>query len=86
MNARATYQPGPVTRRFRIRWVEVILTLIVCALVVALVVVGFHAATDTPQGGALQPCPTEDSTGCYWDADTMGNGTGADVATVEVER
>lgn len=27
----------------------------------------------------LPPCATEDSTGCYWDADTMGNGLGSDV-------
>lgn len=25
---------------------------------------------------ALPPCPTEDSTGCYWDAATQGNGVG----------
>ena len=24
----------------------------------------------------LPPCATEDSTLCYWDADTMGNGEG----------
>jgi hypothetical protein len=31
-------------------------------------------------GAGLQissiPCPTEDSTGCYWDADTRGNRAG----------
>lgn len=27
----------------------------------------------------LPPCATEDSTGCYWDADTMGNSQGEDV-------
>jgi len=27
-------------------------------------------------GEPLPPCPTEDSVGCYWDAQTMGNGTG----------
>jgi hypothetical protein len=27
----------------------------------------------------LPPCPTEDSVGCYWDGDTMGNGYGDDV-------
>lgn len=25
---------------------------------------------------AVQPCATEDSTGCYWDADARGNGEG----------
>jgi hypothetical protein len=29
----------------------------------------------------LPPCPTEDSTGCYWDAETQGNGEGEDVVT-----
>lgn len=29
----------------------------------------------------LPPCATEDSEGCYWDADTMGNGLGEDVVT-----
>lgn len=27
---------------------------------------------------AIPPCATEDSDNCYWDADTMGNGTGHD--------
>lgn len=27
----------------------------------------------------LPPCPTEDSSQCYWDADTQGNGLGSDV-------
>jgi hypothetical protein len=33
---------------------------------------------------SLPPCPTEDSDGCYWDADTMGNGHGHDVVTLPV--
>lgn len=28
---------------------------------------------------SLPPCATEDSSQCYWDADTMGNGLGSDV-------
>lgn len=39
----------------------------------------------TGPGGTLPPCPTEDSTGCYWDADTMGNGLGHDVVTPSEE-
>jgi hypothetical protein len=27
-------------------------------------------------GEPLPPCPTEDSDDCYWDAATMGNGSG----------
>lgn len=34
------------------------------------------------EGPPLEPCPTEDSTQCYWDADTMGNGRGNDLVTV----
>lgn len=26
--------------------------------------------------GAMPPCLSEDSTGCYWNARTMGNGEG----------
>lgn len=26
--------------------------------------------------GMMPPCVTEDSTGCYWNAQTMGNGEG----------
>lgn len=32
--------------------------------------------------GMLPPCQSEDSTGCYWDGDTMGNGIGHDYVTV----
>lgn len=32
-------------------------------------------------GPLLPPCPTEDSDGCYWDGDTMGNGRGSDMVT-----
>lgn len=27
---------------------------------------------------ALEPCPTEDATNCYWDAQAQGNGQGRD--------
>lgn len=32
----------------------------------------------------LPPCATEDADGCYWDAETMGNGLGHDVVTPPV--
>lgn len=35
-----------------------------------------HTPTLPPLPASATPCPTEDSVGCYWDADTMGNGTG----------
>jgi hypothetical protein len=37
----------------------------------------FLALTDATAG--LPPCATEDSSHCYWDADTRGNGLGHDV-------
>ena len=30
----------------------------------------------------ILPCATEDSTGCYWDAHTRGNGIGRDVLSI----
>lgn len=57
--------------------------LIIAALVfAAMLALGF---TLQATGHADQPnkplpaCEFEDSTGCYWDADTMGNGHGQDV-------
>lgn len=32
----------------------------------------------------LPPCATEDSTNCYWDAQTQGNGQGTDLVYLEV--
>jgi len=41
-------------------------------LMVAALLAGSLAPTPPP----LAPCPTEDSTGCYWDAAAQGNGVG----------
>jgi hypothetical protein len=30
-------------------------------------------------------CPTEDSTNCYWDADSRGNGVGQDFMTFTID-
>lgn len=38
---------------------------------------------DGPSG--LPPCQVEDETGCYWDAQTMGNGRGTDSVVLEGE-
>lgn len=49
--------------------------------VIALVL-GIALVAQQPRAGALYPCQSEDSTGCYWDGDTMGNGIGHDYVTV----
>lgn len=41
------------------------------AMLTATILLAFSTATAT-----LPPCQFEDSTNCYWDATTMGNGTG----------
>lgn len=69
--------------RFVVRWAAVV-TAIVALLVGACLGMAIqfgidHAAVNED---ALPPCATEDSTGCYWDADTMGNGMGNDLVTV----
>jgi hypothetical protein len=75
--------------RLRIRWERV-------GLLVAVLFVGFClgviAASTIIMGNmdsslnmgpaTLPACATEDSTGCYWDADTRGNGLGVDVIDV----
>lgn len=53
---------------------------VVRATLVTAVLVGGYAYALSPspvQGGVSFPaCATEDSTNCFWNADTMGNGTG----------
>lgn len=58
----------------RVAWVVVAL---VALSLVAGAIVG--ALRGNAANLSLPPCPTEDSTHCYWDADTMGNGQGRDV-------
>lgn len=50
----------------------------------AFIVVGLFFMLDRhPDPRLLGPCPTEDSTNCYWDAQTMGNGEGHDFVIIE---
>lgn len=42
---------------------------------------GILTATGALAPETLPPCATEDSTHCYWDASTMGNGLGSDVVS-----
>ena len=77
-------------RRFRIRWDAVAGQLLVGLMLAVLAIwaVSMIAEPDpadvTPAvvNEDLPPCETEDSTGCYWDADTRGNGEGDDVVTL----
>lgn len=55
------------------------LSILISLSVLVFVVIG-HVSPNAE--GPLPPCPTEDSTGCYWDADTMGNGEGEDSITL----
>lgn len=59
--------------------VAAIISMIISFVVLIFVLIG-HATSSAE--GPLLPCPTEDSIGCYWDADTMGNGQGNDVITL----
>jgi hypothetical protein len=76
--------------RFRVRWDRIAWALAVGILFAlltlwALEIASLQASERTVnEQSTLPPCPTEDSTGCYWDADTMGNGRGHDVVTGEV--
>ena len=60
--------------RYEERQVRIIKSLILL-VVVLLAVIGVLLWDSTR---TIPPCATEDSNNCYWDADTMGNGTGHD--------
>lgn len=53
----------------------------VYAFIAGLIIIVTMSLALAPSGGSesLPPCEYEDSTSCYWDADTMGNGRGNDV-------
>lgn len=48
--------------------------IITAAVIIIATLTGCNDTSDWTQG--YEPCATEDSTSCYWDADTMGNGQG----------
>lgn len=60
------------------------------ALVTVALVVGGHRPSDADRARDLAsrfasiPCPSEDSIGCLWDAETRGNGRGHSFVTVPV--
>lgn len=55
------------------------------SIIVALVCIGIDAANHEPGEVwmILGPCPTEDSTDCYWDSDLQGNGQGVDFVDID---
>lgn len=72
-----TTNPVQTAKTFRIRWAEVAATTAVCALTFSLVTVGLHLGSPTSPVEATTPqCATEDSTNCFWNAQTQGNGIG----------
>lgn len=75
-----------VHRRFIVNWAAVatvlgaaFLALCIGAMLGAGIVMNAVADRSLNMGDTLLPCPTEDSVGCYWDAETMGNGQGHDI-------
>jgi hypothetical protein len=78
---------GTVTRRSNSQqrtpnWLKA-----VYAFTASLVLITVAALLFTPDhiAGEIPPCEYEDGAGqvsCYWDADTMGNGTGHDFVKV----
>lgn len=54
---------------------------LLAALALAAGIAGGTLTRYAIEDATLPPCPTEDSTGCYWDASESGNGLGNDVVT-----
>lgn len=61
-------------------WVSVLLLVVgVAGVILASLVLGpdpAHSATRPIVVGWHRPCPTEDSVGCFWNADHRGNNRG----------
>lgn len=54
------------------------------ALIVAVALLaGYVLAVNPPCPNCLPPCPTEDSSYCYWDASERGNGLGRDFIALD---
>lgn len=68
---------GQATRLI-IRWDRIIGSIALGLAVGIILVVGMMIGDSlaTQQTTTLQPCATEDSTDCYWDAESRGNGDG----------
>ena len=64
---------------FRTRRIDTVCALATCAALVWFTAAAFDQASDPRTG--FEPCATEDSTACYWDADEQGNGVGRSFTT-----
>ena len=76
------------TTKLKVRWAAVIvqlLTGVLLGMLAAWALTGGGIPASVNEDELLPPCATEDSTGCYWDAGTRGNGQGSDVVTLEGE-
>lgn len=63
---------------FVVRYDAIITVVVAFAVGITL---GMGLQWQIMQAFTLPACQTEDSTACYWDADTMGNGMGHDIVT-----
>jgi hypothetical protein len=67
-----------MTRRLAILLIVTVwgLILIVWGLLIIILATPPVAPFEEQQLPMLEPCPTEDSVNCYWDAELQGNGAG----------
>jgi hypothetical protein len=77
-NDTPTFNTRPVNRRNGTpNWLKALYATL--AAVVVLAGLGIAFAPSKSDGTVLEPCKSESqTTACYWDAETMGNGHGRD--------
>lgn len=63
-------------------YLAILATVVLAPHAIAYAVVPHH--TDDDMRASLSvPCPTEDSTNCYWDASVQGNGEGRSFVDID---
>ena len=85
-NRRATFDGAPMRPRTKVRynWNAIAATIITMIVGIAIGLgagLSLHQHADDREG-LIPPCATEDSVGCYWDADSRGNHTGTDIVVL----
>ena len=68
--------------RIKIRWDNITLMIMVGGMFGGLAIWGISLYSNQ-QEHMLPPCASEDSTNCYWDAQTQGNGLGHDSVVID---